>query len=115
MTDPARWSALNESEREVLRAAQEYSWTHRYRRLEAACDTMTSDDPPPTPIEMPDGWKAGSYVDDSVFWVNGFVRVAVDDAGIYVGDSEAEEIPHMPAAVLALALRSAGWRVEGPR
>lgn len=96
MTDPARWSGLNESEREVLLAAQEYPTN--LERMVAASEALDLTDPPPAQIEMPDGWDQGQ------------VETVPNALAYEYGETVADV-----RAVLALALRSAGWRVEAPR
>lgn len=122
MTDPARWSSLNESERALLRAAIRFRDISPDARHDHTCDvidallreavSLTSDDPPAAPIEMPEGWEL-----DSLGARNGHP----DNGVAYLPDTGEIQIAHCgdaleaPIAAVAATLRSAGWRVEGPR
>lgn len=113
MTDPARWAWLNESEREVLRIAHSLREPGRWidaDMLIAAADAITSDDPPQVEIEMPEGWALDT--DDGL--------LSSDDTALILGETGCEvqlqeTEGDIPFAVMAIALRSAGWRVEAPR
>lgn len=119
MTDPARWSSLNESEREVLRAAREYPTNTA--RMVAASDALTSNDPPEAPIEMPKGWTdatAFGSLPRSSYLHCEYGRVAVRGGVFRVKTRINSGWSHdamIPVEVAAIALRSAGWRVEAPK
>jgi len=129
VTDPARWSALNESERALLLAALMYqregggsrtALAEKTGTLTRAAWSLTSDDPPEAPIEMPEGWRELSEPCTT------FVAQLRDELCVrtttsrevivsFVLDSGDVETWGLSVPILALALRSAGWRVEGPR
>lgn len=120
MTDPARWSALNESERRLMRIARDcgggLAQATSVDLVLAALD-LTDTDPPEAVIEMPEGWheyrgggfscNAGTPSEELVMTDTymGCVRYIDPD----------DRAADLPMAILALALRAAGWRVEGPR
>lgn len=121
MTDPARWSALNESERALLRAALMYQregggsrtiLAEKTGTLTRAAWSLTSDDPPAAPIEMPEGWTL-----DSLGARNGHP----DNGVAYLPDTGEIQIAHCgnaleaPVTAVVATLRSGGWRVEGPK
>lgn len=119
MTDPTRWDALNESERALLRAALRYRDLTPAARHDHTCDVidalsreavaLTSDDPPPAPIEMPEGWELDT--DDGLLSSNDTALILGETGcGVQLQETEGD----IPFAVMAIALRSAGWSVEAP-
>lgn len=124
MSDPSRWSALNESEREVLRIAHSMREPGRWLdsdMLIAAADEITSDDPPQGEIEMPVFWTFDCESGVPAWkHPNAVVLLAANKRTAIVGRPQANGSPprtwvHVDVAPLALLLRSAGWRVEGPK
>lgn len=130
MTEPARWSALNESEMEVLRAAVVECVHHSGGRypsqdvraaLLSAAWSLTSDDPPQGEIKMPVFWTFDCESGVPAWkHPNAVVLLAANKRTAIVGRPQANGSPprtwvHVDVAPLALLLRSAGWRVEGPK
>jgi hypothetical protein len=124
VTDPARWSGLNESERALLRAALRYRDITPEARHDHTCDVidalsreavaLTSDDPPPAPIEMPDlpdGWERNAY--GCLVGPEGGM-LAVDNGNLVYEEDDSGCSAWIELDAVAFALRSAGWRVEAP-
>lgn len=136
MTDPARWSSLNASEREVLRAAVIECVHHSRERypsqevraaLLSAAWSLTSDDPPEAPIEMPDTFTDSAGCVWDVALAHTVVLSSVyHESKVKIAPGSVMLIGGMPPReVIAcakrtwdatkLALRSAGCRVEAPQ
>jgi hypothetical protein len=84
------------------------------RMLEAVA--LTSEDPPPAPIKMPDGWTYAEKNSrrSTASWNSYLDMISIKGDCVDV-DSDECSPGLIPCAILALALRSAGWRVEGPK
>jgi hypothetical protein len=137
MSDPARWGALNESEREVLRAAHvlrvagltpapSVAAEPAYRRhmlellerVGKCCAFLTDTDPPEAVIAMPEGWEVVDAIipAGAVFLLHQGSNVMGFWRGhVHMGDNYLDDDFRVPeSAVRALMLRAAGLRVEGP-